>query len=146
MTGLGRSLIVTLPFVAKRGARAAAEFPYLINWRDFDEHFHVLALVACATLAGFALAQTGNRPATIVVRVPADATVTISGEKPRRRASSRRYATPDLAPGTYSYEIEVRWTAGGKEVKETRVVEFAAGQTATVDFTSVKGARPSPAA
>jgi uncharacterized protein (TIGR03000 family) len=103
------------------------------------KRIHVLALVACATLAGFALAQTGNRPATIVVRVPADATVTISGEKTTQKGAERRYATPDLAPGTYSYEIEARWTVGGKEVKEIRVVEFAAGQTATVDFTSVKG-------
>ena len=94
-----------------------------------------LALVAGAVVAGAALAQTGNQPATLVVRLPGDATLTIGGQSMTQRGSERTFVTPELAPGyQYSYQLEARWMEGGKEVKTTRTVEFSPGKTTVVDF------------
>ncbi|GEM_PF-158099 len=92
------------------------------------------ALLALAA-AGAVLAQSGGNQGTIVVRLPADATLTIGGQSTVSRGSERRFVSPDLTPGhTYSYELEASWTVGGKEVKVVRSVMFQPGQVAVVDL------------
>jgi uncharacterized protein (TIGR03000 family) len=96
------------------------------------------AVLALAAAAGAALAQSGTQsgtPATIVVRVPYDATVVVGSQETTQRGSQRRFVTPDLVPGyTYSYQLEARWIEGGKEVSAKRTVSFRPGDTAIVDF------------
>jgi uncharacterized protein (TIGR03000 family) len=94
------------------------------------------ALLAVAA-AGAALAQQAPNDALIVVRVPADATLTVGGQETTSRGSERRFVSPDLTPGSsYSYELVATWQQGGKEMKVTRTVSFRAGQIVTIDLRS----------
>src|SRR5262245_43002473 len=94
------------------------------------------ALLALA-MAGPALAQQGPKDALIVVRLPADATLTVGGQETTSRGSERRLVSPELTPGSsYSYELVATWQQGGKEMKVTRTVSFRAGQIVTIDLRS----------
>lgn len=93
------------------------------------------ALGALAILAGAVLAQGGGQTSTIVVRVPPDAKVKIGSQETTQRGTERRFVTPELVSGyTYSYQIEVRYMQGGKEVTVSRTVDFAPGRLAVVDL------------
>jgi uncharacterized protein (TIGR03000 family) len=89
-------------------------------------------------IAATALAQgrgqtTGQ--ATIIVRLPPDATLVVGSTQTQQRGSERRFVTPDLVPGyTYSYAMEATWRERGKEVRESRTATFRPGQTVVVDF------------
>jgi uncharacterized protein (TIGR03000 family) len=73
--------------------------------------------------------------ATIVVRLPADATLIVGTQKTEQRGSERRFVTPGLVPGyTYSYQVSASWLMAGKEVTSSRAVEFRPGQTVVVDL------------
>jgi uncharacterized protein (TIGR03000 family) len=85
-------------------------------------------------IAGAALAQGGGQ-ATIIVRLPPDATLVVGSTQTQQRGSERRFVTPDLVPGyTYSYAMEATWKERGKEVSESRTATFRPGQTVVVDF------------
>src|SRR6266496_6159110 len=93
------------------------------------------AILALAAIAGTVRAEGDNRPAMIVVRLPADATLIFGSQQTAQRGSERRFVSPDLVPGyTYSYEVTARWLMGGKEVTATRTIEFRPGQLVTVDL------------
>lgn len=99
----------------------------------------ILFLLAATAVNGL-LAQGKNQPATIVVRVPADAVIVVGGQTTTQKGAERQFLTPELVPGyTYSYRLEARWTESGKEVKQSRVVEFTAGKTTVVDLRSTEG-------
>ncbi|MCI0684712.1 MAG: DUF1080 domain-containing protein [Gemmataceae bacterium] len=100
------------------------------------QRFIPCAVLALAAVAGAALAQT--RSGTVIVRVPADAVVTVGGEKTTQKGTERRFVSPALEPGTYSYQVEATWTEGGKEVKVSKKVTLEAGKTATLDLRSKK--------
>lgn len=75
---------------------------------------------------------TGGSYGTIVVKVPADATVTIGGQATKQMGMSRTYYTPDLVPGfKYQYEFVVVSPKGGKH---SQWVEVTGGKTVTVDL------------
>src|SRR5262249_48702732 len=131
-------------FRLRRG-RAASRFSSTILRGAPMKRLLLYTIAACIAVAGAALAQTGDRPATIIVRAPADATLTIGGQPTDQRGVQRRFETPALAPGrTYSYEIEARWTQNGREMVVLSKVEFTPGQTATVDLTG-RGVAATPA-
>ena len=95
----------------------------------------VSAALAGAVLVQGALAQGPDRPATIIVRLPADATLTIGSQETKQTGFERRFVTPDLVPGySYSYELKARWTRGDKEISAKRTVDLQAGQTVLVDL------------
>jgi uncharacterized protein (TIGR03000 family) len=106
----------------------------------------VWCIAAVALTAGGVLRAQPGGPvaprdkALIVVIVPADAAVTIGGQLSPQKGPTRRFETPPLPPGNYSYEIVATWKDGGKDKKDSRTVKFAPGQVKTVDFT-----KPAPA-
>jgi uncharacterized protein (TIGR03000 family) len=76
--------------------------------------------------------------ALVIVRVPADAVVTIDDRPTKEKGTERKFITPVLIPGaTYAFEIVARWKEMDKEQSEKRTIYFEAGQVKTVDF--IKG-------
>jgi uncharacterized protein (TIGR03000 family) len=85
---------------------------------------------------GLRQAEEREAPAGIEVRVPAGAQLWFGGDKTRQTGEVRVFQSPPLEPGKpYTYEVEARWTQGGKEVVQTRKVPVKAGTWTTVDFT-----------
>jgi uncharacterized protein (TIGR03000 family) len=71
----------------------------------------------------------------INLRVPANAEVSIDGNKTSQTGRLRSFVTPALERGTeYSYEIRARWMNDGKPVEQTRKVNFRPGDRLTLDF------------
>src|SRR5688572_19195931 len=95
----------------------------------------LVPVLVLAVVAGAVLAQGGGQ-ATVIVRLPPDATLVVGSTKTQQRGSERRFVTPDLVPGySYSYTLEATWMdRGGKEVRESRTASFKPGQTIVVDF------------
>jgi uncharacterized protein (TIGR03000 family) len=75
--------------------------------------------------------QASDLPATsgmIVLRVPADAKVSVNGYETESTGMLRRYVSTDLAEGnSYRYEIEVRMQRDGRTVTENRTVVLTGG-------------------
>jgi uncharacterized protein (TIGR03000 family) len=79
-------------------------------------------------------------PASIEVRVPADAQIWIDGVKTKQHGAKRAFASPTLAAGKdYVYEIRAVWREDGRETTETRKITFRAGAQVSVDFTKPAG-------
>ncbi len=78
---------------------------------------------------------------TIVLQVPASATVWFGEQKMTQTGAERSYQSPPLEPGkTYSYTIKVSWpTAAGKDYTAEQEVTVRANQTSRVDFTPLAG-------
>lgn len=82
-------------------------------------------------------------PAIIIVRVPANATIWIEGQKMTQTGPVRSFQSPPLEPGkTYYYTFKVSWpTAPGQpETSVTREVTVQGGVTTSIDF----GPQPAP--
>ena len=60
-------------------------------------------------------------------RLTAKDTTTVTG-------TSREFASPPLAAGKYSYDIQASWSEAGKVVTQTRHVEVAPGARLAVNF------------
>lgn len=74
-------------------------------------------------------------PATVVVRLPADAQVWFDGNGTRSTGAERSFETPALAVGkTYRYDVKAHWLQEGKPTEVTRRVEVRPGERAVVDF------------
>jgi uncharacterized protein (TIGR03000 family) len=76
--------------------------------------------------------------AELDLRVPAEsAEVSLNGVPMRQQSGiNRRFVTPVLEPGTYTFDVRVSWRdANGKEVTRTRQVEVRPGEKETIDFT-----------
>jgi uncharacterized protein (TIGR03000 family) len=79
-----------------------------------------------------------QRKALLEIRVPyADAALTFDGKRMYREGRMRRFVTPKLEAGSrYTYEVQASWLDdSGKDVKQTKQVQVAAGQRVLVDFT-----------
>jgi uncharacterized protein (TIGR03000 family) len=75
----------------------------------------------------------GPAPATLVVRLPADARLTIDGYAPRSTSGTRWFVTPPLEPGrAFHYELRAEVERGGKRLTQTREVAVRAGQQSEV--------------
>jgi uncharacterized protein (TIGR03000 family) len=69
------------------------------------------------------------------VRVPADARVWIEGRLMNQSGPIRLFESPALEPDSdYHYEIQARWTEGGKQVTRSRQVTVRAGDRIIVNF------------
>jgi uncharacterized protein (TIGR03000 family) len=76
-----------------------------------------------------------NAPATIVVRLPAEAKLTVDGSATQSTDRVRTFVSPPLQPGTdYHYTLRAEVTRDGKTVERTRDVNVRAGQTSEVNF------------
>jgi uncharacterized protein (TIGR03000 family) len=77
----------------------------------------------------------GRTRATVVLSVPARATVTVAGQSLKSAGSERTFLSPELEPGReFVYEVRaVIVLSGGTEV-ETQKVKVTAGATSRVSF------------
>jgi uncharacterized protein (TIGR03000 family) len=77
----------------------------------------------------------GEAPATIVVRLPADAQLTVDGSPTRSTEAVRTLISPPLQPGkAYQYTLRAEVTRDGKKVERKRDVTVRAGQESVVSF------------
>ena len=75
-------------------------------------------------------------PATIVVELPADATLTIDNEATTSTGSSRVFTSPELNPGKeYHYTLKAEVVRDGKPVKTEKVIAVKAGEITPVTLT-----------
>jgi uncharacterized protein (TIGR03000 family) len=73
--------------------------------------------------------------ATLVVHLPADATLTIDGKQTVSTSETRVFTTPPLAPGKeFTYEITARVSRGGAIEEVTRQVTVRGGNETTVSL------------
>jgi uncharacterized protein (TIGR03000 family) len=92
-----------------------------------------------AAAAPSATRGSGTRatPATVRVRLPADAVLTFDGTPTTHTGSIRLLSTPPLeAARDYRYPVRATWTEDGRKVSRDRDVTVRAGERVTVDFTS----------
>ncbi|MFL5341514.1 MAG: TIGR03000 domain-containing protein [Gemmataceae bacterium] len=80
--------------------------------------------------------STDPHVANVEVRVPANATLWILGQKSNTTGDVRHFYSPPLAEGnTYTYDIRARWNdANGKPMERTKKVDVKAGAWVGVDF------------
>jgi uncharacterized protein (TIGR03000 family) len=77
----------------------------------------------------------GPAPATIVVRLPADAKLTIDGSPTTSTDAVRTFISPPLQPGKeYQYTLKAEVMRDGKAVERTRDVTVRAGEPSEVTF------------
>jgi len=75
-------------------------------------------------------------PATIVVRVPADAKVWFDDTLTQSTGESRSFGTPPLNAGSvFHYTIRAQWNDKGQMVDRSQQVDVMGGRTSLVDFT-----------
>ncbi len=76
-------------------------------------------------------------PASIEVRVPADAKVWFDGSPTTMTGDSRIFTSPPIEPGkTFHYEVKAQWMKDGKPMEKTLSIQVAAGKRSLVDFTN----------
>jgi uncharacterized protein (TIGR03000 family) len=74
-------------------------------------------------------------PATIVVSLPADATLTIDGAATKSTAAVRQFATPVLTPGeSFHYTLTASVVRDGQTLTATEQVTVRAGQTSRIEL------------
>jgi uncharacterized protein (TIGR03000 family) len=97
----------------------------------------LLAAVALAALlfpAGAADPVPDNK-ALLIVRLPANARLTIADTPTVQTGSERTYISPPLTPGKdYYYVVKATWAESGQSRSEVREVVVRAGQKSQVDF------------
>jgi uncharacterized protein (TIGR03000 family) len=80
-----------------------------------------------------------DAPATILVRLPADAKLTVDGSATQSTDSLRTFRSPPLQAGKdYKYTLRAEVMRDGKTVERTRDVNVRAGQTSEVNFDFAK--------
>jgi uncharacterized protein (TIGR03000 family) len=80
-------------------------------------------------------AAAAPAPATVIVRLPADATLFANGVRTGQANAERRFVTPELSANEmFHYELKVEAIRNGQTVTETRMVEVWANATVNVDF------------
>ena len=74
-------------------------------------------------------------PATVLVRLPADARLTIDGDATVSTGAARRFASPPLTAGrTYYYTLSAEVLRDGRRLTVTHRVAVRAGQESAVEL------------
>jgi uncharacterized protein (TIGR03000 family) len=93
------------------------------------------------------MSAQGNE-ATIIANLPADATLTIDGERTQSTGGTRMFVSPPLQPGkTYQYTLRAEVNRDGRRETTSRTVDVQAGRTTNVniDFSGLnQGERLNP--
>jgi uncharacterized protein (TIGR03000 family) len=80
-------------------------------------------------------AQPVGQPAALRIRLPADARLSVDGQKTKQTGSLRRFHSPPLTPGkNYSYTFQWTFRKDGKIFKGTKIVRVRAGDDKEVDL------------
>jgi uncharacterized protein (TIGR03000 family) len=87
--------------------------------------------------AGGAQVSTTNGQATIVVSLPASASLSFNGQSVGASTSTKRtFVSPDLVAGrAYTYDLKADYRKDGRTVSVSRTVQVEAGKTVNVDLT-----------
>ena len=81
-----------------------------------------------------------QQTATVTVLVPrADAKVWFDGAPTSQTGMERRFYTPALDSGTYTYTVRARWMENGQPMERERRVNVQPGQSTTVSFQEQSG-------
>jgi uncharacterized protein (TIGR03000 family) len=76
-------------------------------------------------------------PATIVVNLPADASLTVDGVATTSTSERRVFVSPELNAGQeYHYTLKAEWVRDGKTVEVAKQVTVIAGQETKVSLES----------
>jgi uncharacterized protein (TIGR03000 family) len=105
----------------------------------------VLALFAFATPAPAQQAPAQQaQPATLTVRLPADARLTVEGQVTKQTGAERRFISPPLEPGQkFSYTLAAFWEPNNyTKIARTRKVSVQAGKETEVDLTKADPNQP----
>jgi uncharacterized protein (TIGR03000 family) len=87
-------------------------------------------------------AEEAPDKATLVVKLPAAAALTIDGAATKQTGPERTFISPKLEPGkTYVYGLKATWDEGGKLRTVTRNATVAAGRRTVVDLTKDESAK-----
>jgi uncharacterized protein (TIGR03000 family) len=74
-------------------------------------------------------------PATILVSLPAGASLTVDGAATKSTAAQRTLITPALeVNGEYAYTLRAEFVSEGRTLVQTQQVNVRGGQTSTVEF------------
>lgn len=85
--------------------------------------------------AAYPPTATDGKTALIRVRVPADAEVSVNGEKSDQKGTERAFRTKPLQPDTINtFEIKASWKESDKPVERTRKVRVMAGEEVSVSL------------
>jgi uncharacterized protein (TIGR03000 family) len=89
-------------------------------------------------------APAGARPATLVVRIAADAVLQVDGTPTRQSGEVRRFVSPPLQPGRrFSYTLAASWEPNNyTKITRTRKAPIAAGETTEVDLRAANPKQP----
>ena len=98
--------------------------------------FSSLLAVAVLVAGPIVRATTDDAPtATVVIKLPADATLYFDDRPTKQAGAVRTYVTPALTPGKeYVYQVRVEYTRDGRVRTRTEPVTVRAGQTSHLQF------------
>jgi uncharacterized protein (TIGR03000 family) len=83
--------------------------------------------------------------AILVVRLPADATLTVDDAPTRQTGTERLFQSPSLRAGKkYTYTLKATWKENGRNQSVIRKVGVEPGQRTIVDLTKEKGEAKAP--
>ena len=95
-----------------------------------------------ATYAAAASPAAQGARATVIVKLPADAKLYAEGKLLALTTAERKFVTPPLPDGEFSYRFKIEYDRDGETYSVTKKVPVKAGGTVTVEFadqTSSKG-------
>lgn len=79
--------------------------------------------------------DAGERPATLVITLPADAVLEIDGVKTKSTGELRAFASPPLPAGEkFVYTLKATWKQDGKDRTVERQVKVTAGAQVEIDL------------
>jgi uncharacterized protein (TIGR03000 family) len=84
---------------------------------------------------GIVVADSGAAPATIVVTLPSDATLTIDDEKTVSTTANRVFVSPELPAGKdFHYSLKAKVVRDGKPVEVKETITVRAGEETHVSL------------
>jgi uncharacterized protein (TIGR03000 family) len=103
-----------------------------------------LVLLAAPPSRGQAPPAEGGQPASLVVRLPADATLEVDDTPTKQTGAVRKFVTPPLQPGTrYSYVLTAKWEPNNyTKITRTRKVYVRAGEETQADLRAADPKQP----
>jgi len=79
--------------------------------------------------------EISAQPATLVVSLPANASLSIGGSATTSTSSERKFTSPALQPGkVYTYAVEAKFEKDGKTKTVTRTARVEAGKVTRIDL------------
>jgi len=119
-------------------------YPWLTgpNVPDYHNYPHGLPLAALQPPPPPAIDPAA---ALVTMRVPDGADIWVLGVKTRQQGELRTFITPPLVGGRiFTYDVQVRWKDGGRDVTRTREINVRCGDRLTVDFLVNDDSAPLP--